>query len=151
MRHGIKKNKFRGGRDATRMLVRSLTKNFFLRGKIETTLKKAKVLKSQVEHIVALAGSNTPSVKNKLFAMLADKKTIKNLIDNIGPELKDKVGGYVRVIKSLRRDSDGAEMARVEWVYPVVLETAVEPKNELDLKTDKTVKKPAALKEIKKR
>ena len=34
--------------------------------------------------------------------------------------LKDKVGGYVRIVRLGMRHSDGSEMARLEWAYPVV-------------------------------
>jgi LSU ribosomal protein L17P len=33
----------------------------------------------------------------------------------IGPVFKEVKGGYVRVIKLGKRDSDGADIARVEW------------------------------------
>lgn len=122
MRHRMKKLKLGYGRDSTRMLSRQLLRNFFLHGKMETTLSKARVLKTFVEQAVMKTKINSEANKNVLLKMLEDKRLVKNLFANVGSALKDKNGGYVRVIKLGQRESDGAPMARLVWAYPVVLE-----------------------------
>jgi large subunit ribosomal protein L17 len=120
MRHGYKKIKFNYGRDAKKMLLRKLAINFFSHGKITTTFKRAKVLKSWVEKLVEKSKAKTEANKNFLMKYLANKKIINFLFDQAGPVIKDKTGGYVRVIKLDQRPSDGSLMCRLEWVYPVV-------------------------------
>lgn len=122
MRHRMKKLKLGYGRDATRMLSRQLLRNFFLHGKMETTLSKARVLKTMVEQAVMKTKVNSEANKNVLLKMLEDTRLVKNLFANVGPALKDKNGGYVRIIKLGQRESDGAAMGRLTWAYPVVLE-----------------------------
>ena len=39
---------------------------------------------------------------------------------DIGPTIAKINGGYIRVIKLGQRESDGAETARIEWVYPII-------------------------------
>lgn len=102
------------------MLVRKLTKNFLINAKIETTLKKAKVLKSVVEKLVEKTKVETEANKNFLLSKLEDKKLVIRIFKEVGSNLKDKVGGYVRVIRLGARRSDGSEMARLEWAYPVI-------------------------------
>jgi|SRR3989344_5831162 len=122
MRHRVKKIKFRRGRDANRMLIRKLVRNFITKSKIKTTLKKASVLKSTVERLVEKAREETEANKNYLLRVFDDKDLVTRMFKEVGTALKDKVGGYVRIVKLGARRSDGSEMARMEWVYPVVSE-----------------------------
>ena len=122
MRHRVKKIKFRSGKDANKMLLRKLIRNFISKGRLETTLKKAKVLKSTIERFVEKTKKETEANKNFLLRNLNNKKLVLSVFNDIGKPLKDKVGGYVRVVRLGARYSDGAEMARLEWVYPVVTE-----------------------------
>ena len=52
---------------------------------------------------------------------LNDPETISFLFKEVGPVIKDKIGGYVRIVKLGARDSDSAQIAQCEWVYPIVL------------------------------
>ncbi len=119
MWHRIKKIKFRAGKDANKMLVKKLVLNFLERGKITTTLKKTKVLKSVIEKLVEKAKEQSEANKNYLLHYITDKKITKFLFGTVGPTLKKTVGGYVRVVRLGLRDSDGSEQARLEWAYPI--------------------------------
>ena len=66
--------------------------------------------------------TKTEANKNYLLKHLANDEVINTLFNQIGPALKDKIGGYVRLIKLGQRDSDGAPMAKLEWAYPLVLD-----------------------------
>ncbi|OGK25084.1 50S ribosomal protein L17 [Candidatus Roizmanbacteria bacterium RIFCSPLOWO2_01_FULL_37_13] len=139
MRHGVKKIKFRSGRDANKMLMRKLAVNFIRNAKIETTLSKAKVLKSVVEKLVEKAKVENEANKNYLLKNFTDKKIVAMIFKDVGQTLKDKVGGYVRIVKLGARHSDGTAMARLEWVYPVVtVKEKLETKKETKLKEDKS-------------
>lgn len=128
MRHRVKKIKFRRGRDANRMLIRKLVRNFITKAKIRTTLKKANVLKSAVERLIEKAKTETEANKNYLLRVFNDEDLVTRMFKEIGTALKDKVGGYVRIVKIGVRRSDGSEMARLEWVYPVVTEKKIPEK-----------------------
>jgi len=127
MRHRVKKIKFRSGRDANRMLVRKLVKNFLTNFKIVTTIKKAKVLKSVIEKLCEKAKVDSQANYNYLLKTLADKKLVLRMIKEVGVSLKDKVGGYVRIVRLGTRASDRSEMARLEWVIPVIQEKSSSP------------------------
>jgi len=120
MRHRVKKIKFKGGYDATRMLIKKLSYNFFTRGKITTTLTKAKILKSRIEKLVGKMKEENEKNKNFFINYFGKKKLLPLFFKVIGPVFRDISGGYVRIIKIGRRDSDGAEMAKLEWTKPVV-------------------------------
>jgi len=122
MRHGYKKIRFKSGKDAFQMLLRTLTINFLAHGKMETTHKRAKVLKTYIEKLAEKSKEKTEANKNFLLKAFGNnKKTIDFLFNQVGPVVKDKVGGYVRIVKLQQRLSDGSLVCRLEWVYPVVI------------------------------
>lgn len=120
MRHGVKKIKFSDGIDANRALVRKLAVNFLLKGKLTTTLFKAKTMKPVIERLVEKMKVKTESNVNYLKQKLDSRAVITMAYKDISPVIAKISGGYVRVIKLGKRGSDGAEMGRIEWAYPIV-------------------------------
>ncbi|PIP63733.1 50S ribosomal protein L17 [Candidatus Roizmanbacteria bacterium CG_4_9_14_3_um_filter_33_18] len=120
MRHGVKKIKFSNGIDANRALTRKLAVNFFLKGKLSTTLSKAKAMKPVIERLIEKMKVKTESNLNYLKQKLDSKEVIEMAYKDISPTIAKINGGYVRVIKLGQRESDGAETARIEWVYPII-------------------------------
>lgn len=135
MRHRVKKIKFNWGKDANRMLMRKLAINFLSKGYLQTTLSKAKALRPYLEKLVFKMKVKSEANKNYLLRYLGDEKIVNNGFKIIGPALSKINGGYIRIVKMNMRNADGATMARITWVYPVVLE---EVKNEKPNTTNKT-------------
>jgi len=86
------------------------------RGKIITTVAKAKELRGFIEPLITRAKSDTHHNRRQVFSKLQDKKTTSLLFDEIGPKAKDRPGGYTRVLKLGFRQGDSAEMAMIELV-----------------------------------
>lgn len=120
MRHGVKKIKFSNGVDANRALVRKLAVNFFVRGKLSTTLPKAKAIKPVLERLIEKMKVKTEANVNYLKQKLDNKEIIEMAYRDISPVIAKINGGYVRIVKLGQRESDGAETARIEWVYPII-------------------------------
>ncbi|OQY67370.1 hypothetical protein B6D29_01875 [Microgenomates bacterium UTCPR1] len=142
MRHNVKKIKFNSGKDANRSLVRKLAVNFLDNGYLQTTLPKAKVLKTFIERMVTKMKVRSESNKNFLLKHLGSVKVVKDGFERVGPALVKIQGGYVRIVKIGTRTNDGSLVARVEWSYPVV--------KEIVKKTVKKVKQEKA-KEVEKK
>ncbi len=85
-------------------------------GRIETTLPKAKELRSFVEKLITKARVGDFNTHRTVFAVLQDKESTKKLIEDIAPNYKDRNGGYTRIIKTRTRRGDAAEMAIIELV-----------------------------------
>ena len=119
MKHRIKKIKFKDGKDANKMLVKKLLTNFIRYGKLTTTEKKAKVLKSSIEKLVEKAKESSQANTNYMLRYIVTKELVDFMYKEVGPVCKDKIGGYVRIEKLLPRASDNASMAQVVWAYPV--------------------------------
>jgi len=57
---------------------------------------------------------------NYLKQKLDNKEVIEMAYKDISPIIAKINGGYVRVVKLGQRESDGAEVGRIEWVYPII-------------------------------
>jgi large subunit ribosomal protein L17 len=115
MRHSNKNKKFGREKNARHALMKSLAHNLVTKGKIQTTEAKAKALRPFVEKLVTLGKKETPASRRLLDARvgkLASKKISSSLADTY----KKRAGGYTRITKLVRRNSDGAAMAVIEFV-----------------------------------
>lgn len=153
MRHRVRSTRLTTIRDKSNLIRRAMMISFVVRGTLTTTQKKARVIRTGVDIVVNRAKQKTESAKNYLLSTLEDTKTISLLTDQIAPLFKDRVGGYTRVLKLPQRVSDGASMARIEWVTPVVFQKAVKEKKVKLQKTNsssKAVAKTKSVKQVKK-
>ncbi len=123
------------------MLMRKLVWNFLEHGKITTTLPKARALKSYLDRLVYKAREKNEANKNVLLSHIVKKEWVEFMFEKVGPFFKDRIGGYVRIVKLLPRESDGAAMARVEWVENPVATKKEEKKGKSKKKEEKKEEK----------
>src|SRR6056297_154416 len=84
--------------------------------RIETTLPKAKALRSFVEPIINRAKDDSTASRRQAFRYLRNKEAVKELFGDIAAQIGDRPGGYTRVVKLGLRKGDNAEMAIIELV-----------------------------------
>ncbi len=84
--------------------------------KIETTLPKAKTLRSYIEKLITKAKAGDFNAHRAVFAALQDKEATNKLVEVIAPKYKETNGGYTRIIKTRLRRGDASEMAFLELV-----------------------------------
>ncbi len=111
------KTKRRFGRNKAQRkeLLRSLSENLIINGRIKTTEAKAKELRGFVEPLITTAKEDTVFSRRKLGKYF-NKKVVEKLIKEIGPEYKERPGGYTRIIKIGLRETDGAKEVFIELV-----------------------------------
>ncbi|MBI5026266.1 MAG: 50S ribosomal protein L17 [Nitrospirae bacterium] len=97
-------------------LLRGLVIALFEHQRIETTLAKAKEAKKMAEHIITLARTGDLHSRRLALSCLSNKDVVSKLFDEIMPKLKQRNGGYLRVLKSRVRPGDGSSMAILEFV-----------------------------------
>ena len=122
MRHRVKNTKFRQGVDANRMMFRKMMLNFLQNAKLTTTHARAKALKSHLERVISKSREKTESNKNYLLQFFPKQIVSEIMFKQVGPAFAKIVGGYVRVIRLNSRVTDGAQISRVEWAHPIVVE-----------------------------
>ncbi len=84
--------------------------------KIETTLPKAKALRSYFEKLLTKAKKGDFNSHRAIFASLQDKEATKKLVEVVAPKYVDRNGGYTRIIKTRTRRGDAAPMAFLQLV-----------------------------------
>ncbi len=111
------KNKRRFGRNKSqkKALMQSLSRNLIDKERIKTTEAKAKELRGFVEPLITAAKKDTVASRRKLKKHF-DSKIVKKMVEDIGPRYEDRPGGYTRIIKIGRRESDGAKEVFIELV-----------------------------------
>ena len=97
-------------------MLRGLTTYLLEHGRIETTVTRAKEVRSLAEKMITTAKENTLTAKRKAFAFVTKEDVVKKLFDEIAPSYKDRNGGYTRIIRTGPRRGDAAEMCIIELV-----------------------------------
>ena len=85
-------------------------------GKIETTVTRAKEVRSMAEKMITIAKGGDLHSKRQVYSYITKETVAKKVIDELAPKYKDVAGGYTRVIKTGPRRGDAAEMAIIELV-----------------------------------
>jgi len=116
MRHGKKFNHLGRKVGHRRALMRNLSIALITHKRINTTLAKAKALRKHIEPLVTKAKDNSTHSRRVVFSKLQNKEAVTELFSTIAEKIGDRPGGYVRVLRTGFRRSDGAEMAMIEFV-----------------------------------
>lgn len=117
MNHGKTIRKFGRVRNKRTALVRSLLCSLIERGKIRTTLAKAKEIRPLVEKIITKGRNDNLATRRLIISKLGGNKIATGkVMDELSKNFKDRNGGYTRITKLVRRQSDGGEMAMIEFV-----------------------------------
>jgi len=97
-------------------LLRSLATSFFKHEKIETTTSKAKEISKVVDRLITTARRGDLHSRRLVAAYLLEPAVTKKLCDQIAPALRERNGGYTRIMKSRVRPGDAAELSLLELV-----------------------------------
>lgn len=117
MRHHNANRKFGREKKQRNALLAGLAVSLVEREKIETTLAKAKELRSFVEPLITKAKTGTVHSRRLVRSQVMNNDVqTKKIFTVLAPRYKDTPGGYTRVIRLGQRLGDGAEMAVIEFV-----------------------------------
>lgn len=98
-------------------MIHSLVSSLLEHGKIKTTVHRAKEASRNMEKLVTLAKKNDLASYRLAIARLRGNELLaKKLFQEIAPKMKERAGGYTRVIKLGPRPGDNAETALLEFV-----------------------------------
>ncbi|MBB1095538.1 50S ribosomal protein L17 [Limosilactobacillus agrestis] len=111
-------------------LLRDLTTDLIVNGRITTTEARAKEVRKTVDKMITLAKHGDLASRRKAAAfvrnVVADVKedgddirvqsALQNLFEELAPKYADRNGGYTRILKTMPRRGDGAPMVILELV-----------------------------------
>ena len=93
-----------------------MASSLIMHKRINTTVAKAKALKSYVEPLITKSKEDTTHNRRVVFSYLKDKEAVSELFRTVAPKVADRPGGYTRVLHIGFRQGDAAEMALIELV-----------------------------------
>ena len=102
--------------DSRRAMLRAMVTYLLENGKIETTVTRAKEVRSMAEKMITTAKTNDLHSKRQVYSFITKETVAKKVFDEISPKYKERNGGYTRIIKIGPRRGDAAEMAIIELV-----------------------------------
>ena len=141
MRHRVPGHQLGRPADQRKAVLRALATALLRHDEIETTLAKAKAVRSHAEKIItkgkhgqvgdykalhekakngdkeaAKEVARVVHLRRQVSSYLYDKEVVRKVFDNIAPRYKDRQGGYTRIIKIGPRRGDNSEMAIIQLV-----------------------------------
>ena len=97
-------------------MLRGMVTLLLENGKIETTLTRAKEVRSMAEKMITLGKKNTLASRRAALAYITKEDVVTKLFSEIAPAYANRNGGYTRILKLGPRRGDAAEMAIVALV-----------------------------------
>ena len=102
--------------DHRKAMLRAMVTFLMENGKIETTVTRAKEVRSMAEKMITIAKNDDLHSKRQVYSYITKETVAKKVIDELGPKYKETNGGSTRMIKTGPRRGDAAEMAIIELV-----------------------------------
>ena len=102
--------------DHRKAMLRAMVTYLLEKGKIETTVTRAKEVRSMAEKMITTAKQDNLHSKRQVYSFIKKESVAKKVFDEIAPNYKEKNGGYTRIVKIGPRRGDAAEMAIIELV-----------------------------------
>ena len=102
--------------DQRKALLRSLATELIRYGQIKTTKIRAKAVRKEVERMITLAKDGSLAARRKALGYIYDKQLVHALFAEAKERYGNRRGGYTRVVRTVRRRGDNAEMAIIELV-----------------------------------
>ena len=101
--------------DHRKAMLRAMVTFLMENGKIETTVTRAKEVRSMAEKMITVAKKGDLHSKRQVYSYITKETVAKKVIDELG-KYKETNGGYTRIIKTGPRRGDAAEMAIIELI-----------------------------------
>jgi large subunit ribosomal protein L17 len=116
MRHRCRVPQLGKPADQRKALMRALTTELIRHGRITTTKVRAKAIRAEVEKMITLAKDGSLSARRQALGYIYDKQLVHALFEGAQDRYGDRNGGYTRVLRTVPRRGDNAEMAIIELV-----------------------------------
>ena len=97
-------------------MLRGMVTYLLENGSIETTLTRAKEVRSIAEKMITLGKDNTLASRRAALAYITKEDVVSKVFSEIAPKYESRTGGYTQIYKLGPRRGDAAEMALVKLV-----------------------------------
>ena len=117
-------------------MMRGMVTLLLENGQVETTLTRAKEIRSIAEKMITLGKKNTLASRRAALAYITKEDVVTKVFVELAPLYAERNGGYTRIYKLGPRRGDGAEMAIIKLI-DYVKPSEDDKKAKKDKKADK--------------
>ena len=114
IRHGNKLKKLNKPADQRKALLRGLTTELVRHGRIKSTLRRCKEVRTTADHLITLAKDGSLHARRQALGYVYDKELVHALFEQVPERYADRKGGYTRVLRDGYRRGDNSEMGVIE-------------------------------------
>ena len=97
-------------------MLSNMATSLILHKRINTTVAKAKALKSYVEPLITRSKVDSTHSRRVVFSYLQNKESVSELFRDVAVKVANRPGGYTRILKTETRLGDNAQMCIIELV-----------------------------------
>ena len=102
--------------DQRMAMLRQQVTDLLDKGRIETTVTRAKEIAPLAEKMISLGKKKGLAAYRQALAFITVEDVAKKTFDEIAPKYADRNGGYTRITRIGPRRGDAAEMAVIELI-----------------------------------
>ena len=97
-------------------MLRGLVTLLLENGQVETTLARAKEVRSLAEKMITLGKKNTLASRRAALAFITKEAVVTKVFNELAPGYASRNGGYTQIFKIGPRRGDAAEMAIIRLI-----------------------------------
>ena len=97
-------------------MLRGMVTYLLENGSMETTVTRAKEVRSVAEKMITLGKKNTLASRRAALAFITKEDVVKKLFDEIAPKYENRNGGYTAIYNIGPRRGDAAETAIIKLI-----------------------------------
>jgi large subunit ribosomal protein L17 len=97
-------------------MLRQQVTDLLEKGRLETTITRAKEVKPLAEKMITLGKTNTLASRRQAMGFITKEDVVTKVFKEIAPGYSARNGGYTRIMRLGPRRGDAAEMAIIELV-----------------------------------
>ena len=102
--------------DQRMAMLRQQVTDFLDKGKMETTVTRAKEIQPLAEKMISLGKKADLAAYRQALSFITREDVANKLFKTIAPEFAERNGGYTRIVRTGVRRGDAAETAIIELV-----------------------------------
>jgi large subunit ribosomal protein L17 len=102
--------------DQRMAMLRQQTTDLLDKGRMETTVTRAKEIAPMAEKMITLGKAKDLASYRQMLSFLTREDVAKKVKDELAEKYADRNGGYTRITRIGARRGDAAEMAVIELV-----------------------------------
>ena len=102
--------------DARMAMLRQQVTDLLDKGRMETTITRAKEIAPLAEKMITLGKTNTLASRRQALSFMTREDAVAKVFSELAPKYAERNGGYTRITRIGPRRGDAAEMAVIELV-----------------------------------